>query len=574
MLTIALSDRCQVAKSWRRTERDRFGVVHRINQSDFDDEQPLTSGGWKNFCALFRGGDEMGQPLQGRSSSRCCCLALLFHFYSISISFLLYILLIGLDYFHCRERLDSASKLKKGHQMWLLCFSALKTLENSLTEGCCCFFRGPQDVAEVEVSLQKEWCFSHCFSIKLFLSILEFCTQLVWIPQPTKPSWNHGIELVSFLVLKNHTVPYHKKDRNGEAVRSSATLRGGANKPQLCSSATTQSTTRSVCTEDPVWLLYDHQTQMQQIYFAKNGSTGQFAFQRIWVQPWFTLLPYVPFIPFLWQDARTDSQCSVEKWDTAGTAGPLLVVHWTFTDKECIQCIYILYYITILSIIWYNLFINCNSLEGHVQSSPRAILWAKWCFMDRRSNCSGVLHVLSMFWCISIPPSLVASLRQVQNRPQRGEAKVAELHRDHEAIGRGRSLKWLSVSNHFAKDIGSTGRSCREVQFLEQVGWMVAMKTCVCVWLLHEMAVGTLMQSSYQLCGRFLLRSRDRGRLGSIPTPFWDIFWSSTRNTTPLKRFRCCTPCRWNSRSCVCSCLPGDPCGLFLGLSWPTDSAV
>ena len=85
---MALSDRCQVAKSWRRTERDRFGVVHRINQSDFDDEQPLTSGGWKNFCALFRGGDEMGQPLQGRSSSRCCCLAFLFHFYSISISFL------------------------------------------------------------------------------------------------------------------------------------------------------------------------------------------------------------------------------------------------------------------------------------------------------------------------------------------------------------------------------------------------------------------------------------------------------------------------------------------------------
>eukprot|EP00435_Cladocopium_sp_Y103_P027327 s163_g6.t1 len=75
----------EVAKSWRRTERDRFGVVHRINQSDFDDDQPLTSGGWKNFCALFRG-DELGQPLQGRSSSRCCC---------------------------------------------------------------CCFFRGPQDVAEV-----------------------------------------------------------------------------------------------------------------------------------------------------------------------------------------------------------------------------------------------------------------------------------------------------------------------------------------------------------------------------------------------------------------------------------------
>lgn len=202
---MALSDRCQVAKSWRRTERDRFGVVHRINQSDFDDEQPLTSGGWKNFCALFRGGDEMGQPLQGRSSSRCCCLAFLFHFYSISISFLLYILLIGLDYFHCRERLDSASKLKKGHQMWVLCFSALKTPENSLTEGCCCFFRGPQDVAEVEVSLQKEWCFSQCFYCSwVFLSSVH---NLFESPSPPNQAGIMGLNLwVSWCW---RTIPYN-----------------------------------------------------------------------------------------------------------------------------------------------------------------------------------------------------------------------------------------------------------------------------------------------------------------------------------------------------------------------------
>ena len=128
-----LTNGFEVAKSWRRTERDAFGVVHRINQSvprlwildyhrkttyvvavlqvtaatlltdththtdrdtdteteaereretdrdrqtdrqsdsqtvrksdsqkpgqelkDFDDEAPLTSGGWRNFCSLFR----------------------------------------------------------------------------------------------------------------------------------------------------------------------------------------------------------------------------------------------------------------------------------------------------------------------------------------------------------------------------------------------------------------------------------------------------------------------------------------------------------------------------------------
>ncbi|CAE7613761.1 unnamed protein product, partial [Symbiodinium pilosum] len=66
----------EVAKSWRRTERDAFGVVHRINQSDFDDEAPLTTGGWRNFCGLFRRSSPQGQPLfeeSGRGSRCCCC---------------------------------------------------------------------------------------------------------------------------------------------------------------------------------------------------------------------------------------------------------------------------------------------------------------------------------------------------------------------------------------------------------------------------------------------------------------------------------------------------------------------
>ncbi|CAJ1418166.1 unnamed protein product [Effrenium voratum] len=61
----------EVAKSWRRTERDRFGVVHRINQSDFDDDEPLTRGGcWRNLCAVFRGGDSDESP---RGACCCCC---------------------------------------------------------------------------------------------------------------------------------------------------------------------------------------------------------------------------------------------------------------------------------------------------------------------------------------------------------------------------------------------------------------------------------------------------------------------------------------------------------------------
>eukprot|EP00439_Symbiodinium_sp_Y106_P056240 s2121_g7.t2 len=64
----------EVAKSWRRTERDAFGVVHRINQSDFDDEAPLTSGGWRNFCSLFRRSEPTEQRLiEPSSRSRCIC---------------------------------------------------------------------------------------------------------------------------------------------------------------------------------------------------------------------------------------------------------------------------------------------------------------------------------------------------------------------------------------------------------------------------------------------------------------------------------------------------------------------
>ncbi|CAK0867367.1 unnamed protein product, partial [Prorocentrum cordatum] len=34
----------EVARSWQRSDRDQFGRVHRINNSDFDDEQVLTRG--------------------------------------------------------------------------------------------------------------------------------------------------------------------------------------------------------------------------------------------------------------------------------------------------------------------------------------------------------------------------------------------------------------------------------------------------------------------------------------------------------------------------------------------------
>jgi len=65
----------RTARSWRRTERDSFGVVHRINQGDFDDEAPLSGGGCAALCkSLFRGRAE------GDVGSWSCagCLACLF----------------------------------------------------------------------------------------------------------------------------------------------------------------------------------------------------------------------------------------------------------------------------------------------------------------------------------------------------------------------------------------------------------------------------------------------------------------------------------------------------------------
>ncbi|CAE7582176.1 unnamed protein product, partial [Symbiodinium natans] len=64
----------EVAKSWRRTERDAFGTVHRINNSDFDDDAPLTTGGWRNFCSLFRRSSVQEERLiEPSPRSRCCC---------------------------------------------------------------------------------------------------------------------------------------------------------------------------------------------------------------------------------------------------------------------------------------------------------------------------------------------------------------------------------------------------------------------------------------------------------------------------------------------------------------------
>lgn len=42
----------QTARSWNRRERDAFGVVNRINVTDFDDEEPLVDGGcWSTLFA-------------------------------------------------------------------------------------------------------------------------------------------------------------------------------------------------------------------------------------------------------------------------------------------------------------------------------------------------------------------------------------------------------------------------------------------------------------------------------------------------------------------------------------------
>jgi hypothetical protein len=50
----------QTARSWNRQERDAFGVVHRINVSDYDDDTPLFTGGCRNVAS-------------GCSVVSCCC---------------------------------------------------------------------------------------------------------------------------------------------------------------------------------------------------------------------------------------------------------------------------------------------------------------------------------------------------------------------------------------------------------------------------------------------------------------------------------------------------------------------
>jgi len=40
------------ARSWRRTDRDAFGVVHRINVSELDDDTPLFAGGAFGRCSI------------------------------------------------------------------------------------------------------------------------------------------------------------------------------------------------------------------------------------------------------------------------------------------------------------------------------------------------------------------------------------------------------------------------------------------------------------------------------------------------------------------------------------------
>ncbi|CAE8622403.1 unnamed protein product [Polarella glacialis] len=64
----------QVARSWRRQDRDAFGVVHRLNHSDFDDDAPLTIGGFRGACCAFGIPRARCSGLCGESGRfRCCC---------------------------------------------------------------------------------------------------------------------------------------------------------------------------------------------------------------------------------------------------------------------------------------------------------------------------------------------------------------------------------------------------------------------------------------------------------------------------------------------------------------------
>lgn len=62
------------ARSWRREERDAFGVVHRINNSDFDDDAAFTTRRpCQDICSDLRQPGGCGQVVGGCSVVRCFC---------------------------------------------------------------------------------------------------------------------------------------------------------------------------------------------------------------------------------------------------------------------------------------------------------------------------------------------------------------------------------------------------------------------------------------------------------------------------------------------------------------------
>lgn len=114
---------------------------------DFDDEQPLTTGGWKNFCALFRG-DDLGQPLApSRRSSRCC--------YLVEID--VHIFYCPIFFCHavsgeiCRMQKSRLGQEKTEHLPPI----TVSLYDNHCRQGFCCFFTGIESTSEVEVSFKK-----------------------------------------------------------------------------------------------------------------------------------------------------------------------------------------------------------------------------------------------------------------------------------------------------------------------------------------------------------------------------------------------------------------------------------
>merc|ERR1712070_1225823 len=68
----------ETARSWRTEERDSFGVVNRINTSEFDDKAPLMDrGNWDGFCCNVFCPPALSSQAGGESCLgtiwKCCC---------------------------------------------------------------------------------------------------------------------------------------------------------------------------------------------------------------------------------------------------------------------------------------------------------------------------------------------------------------------------------------------------------------------------------------------------------------------------------------------------------------------